>query len=202
MRRLFIAACFLLHRFCCTDFTCISWSCTSGDIDRAALHGLLARTGFEPAAMAGSFFLTVLWLRFCQFHCHVVLKLAHLLLLTPAHARLRYWGAMALFALIVIIGSIPGARADAGEVASGVVLHSCAYAVLTFLVFTGSTGTPAQRAAKAVLTIAAMGFVDELVQSFLPYRHGAVSDWMVDCTAAVVTSSLLWALWTNRKVAT
>ncbi|GGY64456.1 hypothetical protein GCM10007387_53550 [Pseudoduganella albidiflava] len=131
-----------------------------------------------------------------------VLKLLHLLLLTPAHARLRYWGAMALFALIVIIGSIPGARADAAEVASGVVLHSCAYAVLTFLIFTGSTGTPPQRASKAVLTIAAMGFIDEAVQSFLPYRHGAFGDWMVDCSAAVITSSLLWALWTNRKVAT
>ena len=131
-----------------------------------------------------------------------MLKFIHFLLLTPAYARLRYWGAMALFALIVIIGSIPGARADAAEVASGVVLHSCAYAVLTFLVFTGSNGTPAQRAMKAVLTIAAMGIVDELVQSFLPYRHGAVGDWLVDCTSAIVTSTLLWALWTNRKVST
>lgn len=131
-----------------------------------------------------------------------MLKFIHFLLLTPAYARLRYWGAMALFALIVIIGSIPGARADAAEVASGVVLHSCAYAVLTFLVFTGSSGTPAQRAMKAVLTIAAMGIVDELVQSFLPYRHGAVGDWLVDCTSAIVTSTLLWALWTNRKVST
>lgn len=131
-----------------------------------------------------------------------MLKLIHFVLLTPAYARLRYWGAMALFALIVIIGSIPGARADAAEVASGVVLHSCAYAVLTFLVFTGSSGTPAQRAMKAVLTIAAMGIVDELVQSFLPYRHGAVGDWLVDCTSAIVTSTLLWALWTNRKVST
>ena len=131
-----------------------------------------------------------------------MLKLIHFLLLTPAYARLRYWGAMALFALIVIIGSIPGARADAAEVASGVVLHSCAYAVLTFLVFTGSSGTPAQRAMKAVLTIAAMGIVDEVVQSFLPYRHGAIGDWLVDCTSAIVTSTLLWALWTNRKVST
>jgi len=129
-------------------------------------------------------------------------QLLHLLLLTPAYARLRFWSAMALFALIVIIGSIPGARADAAEVASGVVLHSCAYAVLTFLVFTGSSGTPAQRAVKAVLTIAAMGTVDEVVQSFLPYRHGAIGDWLVDCTAAIVTSTLLWAVWTTRKVAT
>ena len=131
-----------------------------------------------------------------------MLKFFHTLLLTPAFPRLRYWGAMTLFALIVIIGSIPGARADAAEVASGMVLHSCAYAVLTFLLFTGSAGTPAQRATKAVLTIAAMGAFDEFVQSFLPYRHGAIGDWLVDCTSAIVTSTVLWALWTNRKVAT
>lgn len=141
------------------------------------------------------------------FRCSVdifphVTKLLSTLLLTSDHARLRYWGAMLLFALIVVIGSIPGARADAGEVASGFVLHSCAYAVLAFLVFTGSSGTPAQRAPKAVLTIAAMGAIDEFVQSFLPYRHGAVSDWIVDCTAAVLTATLLWAVWTARRVPT
>lgn len=130
-----------------------------------------------------------------------MLKFLTTLLLTSDHARLRYWSAMALFALIVLIGSIPGARADAAEVASGVVLHSTAYAVLAFLVFTGSRGTPAQRVPKAVLTIAAMGAVDEFVQSFLPYRHGALSDWLVDCSAALLTATLLWALWSSRKAA-
>lgn len=128
-----------------------------------------------------------------------VLNLLNALLLQPTHARLRYWSAWTMFALIVVIGSIPGARADAAEVASGVVLHSCAYAVLAFLIFTGGSGTPAQRAAKAVLTIAAMGAIDESVQSFLPYRHGAVHDWLVDCTAALVTSSLMWTVWSTRK---
>ncbi|GGC12339.1 hypothetical protein GCM10011572_37180 [Pseudoduganella buxea] len=130
-----------------------------------------------------------------------MLNLLKTLLLTSSHARLRYGSALAMFALIVIVGSIPGARADAAEVASGVVLHSCAYAVLTFLVFTGSSGLPAQRAIKAVATIAAMGAFDELVQSFLPYRHGAIGDWLVDCTAALVTASLMWILWSTRKVA-
>ncbi|WEF30661.1 VanZ family protein [Pseudoduganella chitinolytica] len=120
-------------------------------------------------------------------------------MLQPSHARLRYWGAWAIFAMIVIVGSIPGARADAAEVASGVVLHSCAYAVLAFLIFTGSHGTPAQRAGKAVLTIAAMGAIDECVQSFLPYRHGALRDWYVDVTAAAIMSGAMWVLWRSRK---
>ncbi|MBA5636934.1 VanZ family protein [Duganella sp. LX20W] len=125
--------------------------------------------------------------------------LLHQIFLTDSHARLRYWSAIVLYVLILVLGSIPGARSDIGEVASGVVLHSCAYAGLTFLLFTGGTGGITARAAKAVFTIAAMGALDETVQSFFPYRHAAVSDWLVDCTAAVVAASVLWLLWRRRK---
>jgi VanZ family protein len=128
------------------------------------------------------------------------MKFLEQLLLTSSHARLRYWGAMGLFLLVVIVGSIPGARADAAKIASGVVLHSCGYATLAFLIFTGSLGSKAQRAAKTVLTIAVMGALDEFVQSFLPYRHGAVEDWFVDCIAAMMTVNLMWMLWAVRRV--
>lgn len=123
------------------------------------------------------------------------------LLLTSSHARLRYWTAITLYLLILIIGSIPGARQDIGEVASGVILHSLAYAGLTFLLFTGGSGSPLQRAVKAVLTIALMGALDEFVQSFFPYRHGAVSDWLVDCCASAVMASAMWALWSRSRIA-
>ena len=122
------------------------------------------------------------------------------LLLTSSHDKLRYRTAIFLYLLILIFGSIPGARQDIGEVASGVILHSLAYAGLAFLIFTGGTGSPSQRAGKAVLTIAAMGALDEVIQSFLPYRHGAVSDWLVDCNAAVLTSLVMWALWTRFRI--
>jgi len=121
------------------------------------------------------------------------------LLLTASHARLRYWTAIVLYLLILILGSIPGARQDIGEVASGVILHSLAYAGLTFLIFTGGSGTPSQRAGKAVLTIAAMGALDECVQSFFPYRHAPLSDWLVDCTAAMLTAAVMWALWSRYR---
>ncbi|AKU22203.1 VanZ family protein [Massilia sp. erpn] len=130
-----------------------------------------------------------------------MLNLIQQLFLTSSHARLRYWGAMASYVLILIIGSIPGARADMGEVASGIVLHSCAYATLAFLLFTGGSGNPAQRALKAVLTVAVMGALDEIVQSFFPYRHGSIQDWCVDCSAAIVCATFMWALWSHRKVA-
>src|SRR5471032_1965156 len=117
------------------------------------------------------------------------------LLLTSSHARLRYWSAIALYLLILVLGSIPGTRAEIGNVASGLVLHSCAYAGLTFLLFTGGSGTLPQRAAKAVLTIMLMGALDEYVQSYFPYRHASVSDWLVDCNAAVLCTVLMSALW-------
>ncbi|MES2317639.1 MAG: VanZ family protein [Pseudomonadota bacterium] len=111
--------------------------------------------------------------------------------------RLRPWrcaAALLLFSLIVLIGSIPGARAEIGTVASGIVLHALAYSCITVLLYTGCAGTPAQRAAKAVLAVMCMGALDELVQSFLPYRHGAVADWAIDVGSAILTAGLLWAL--------
>ena len=120
-------------------------------------------------------------------------SLLSLLILDPKFQRLRYCAALALFAAIVAMGSVPGVRAGIGDYASGVVLHSLAYGAITFLLFTGSSGSAAWRALRAVLTVAIMGAVDELVQSLLPYRRGAVGDWLVDCNAAVMVAGLLWA---------
>lgn len=120
--------------------------------------------------------------------------LLHLALLDPRLNRLRHAAAIALFLAIVIAGSIPGARADIGEYASGVVLHSAAYAVLALLWFTGSRGSGANRAVATVLAIAAMGAIDESVQSFFPYRGADVRDWMVDVSAALAVSAILWGL--------
>jgi VanZ family protein len=117
-----------------------------------------------------------------------------LLVLDPKLRKLRYGCALLIYAAILVMGSIPGARAEIGQYATGLVLHSLAYAVLTFLVFTGSTGSARRRALKSVLTVALMGAGDELLQSFFPYRGAAVSDWLVDCNAAILTSALLWAL--------
>ena len=119
--------------------------------------------------------------------------------LTSSYARLRYGTALVLYLLILVIGSIPGARQDIGQVASGVMLHTLAYAGLTFLIFTGGSGTPSQRAGRSVLAIAVMGAIDECVQSMFPYRHGAVSDWMVDCYAAMATAGFMWVLWNRYR---
>ena len=113
-------------------------------------------------------------------------------LLSNPRVRLLCLGsATTMYLAILVAGSIPGARADIGEVAPGAVLHSIAYAVLASLWFLGSTGSAPARSLKAVLAVAAMGAGDEYVQSFFPYRHADVRDWAVDCTAAIVATSLL-----------
>lgn len=127
--------------------------------------------------------------------------LLSLLFLAPKYQRLRYGAAFLAYAAIVAMGAVPGARAEIGNYASGIVLHSLAYGAITLLLFTGSAGSAPARALKSVLTVAAMGAVDELVQSFLPYRRGAVSDWLVDCNAAVIVSALLWAFLPNQPLA-
>lgn len=118
-------------------------------------------------------------------------SLLHLALLDPRLNTLRYTAAIAMFLAIVVAGSIPGARAGVGEYASGVVLHSLAYATLALLWFTASRGGAASRSVVTVLAIAVMGAIDELVQSLFPYRGAAVGDWLVDCSAAVVTCAIL-----------
>lgn len=116
------------------------------------------------------------------------------LLLDPRLNKLRYGAAIAIFLSILIGGSVPGARAGIGDYASGLVLHSLAYSVLALLWFTASSGSAASRSVATVLAIALMGGIDEGVQSFLPFRGADVRDWMVDCSAALITCALLWLI--------
>lgn len=117
------------------------------------------------------------------------------------HQRLRFRTALFLYALVIIIGDIPGARADVGQYASGVVLHSFGYGVLALLLFSGMAGGMGRRAVLSVLMVAAMGALDEFIQSFLPYRRGAVSDWLVDITAATLVAAPLYFLWPRMAAA-
>lgn len=138
----------------------------------------------------------------CSSHCPLTASpascmtaLLRLLFIDPSLTRTRIRLAAIAYLAILVLGSIPGGRAEIGEVASGVVLHSVAYGGLALLIFCGIEGTPARRALTSVMAVAAMGAVDELVQSFFPYRGAAVGDWLVDCTAAIVTAAVLYALW-------
>ena len=117
------------------------------------------------------------------------------------HERLRFRTALFLYALVIIIGDIPGTRADVGQYASGVVLHSFGYGVLALLLFSGIAGGMGRRAMLSVLMVAAMGALDEFIQSFLPYRRGTVTDWLVDITAATLVTAFLYFLWPRMVAA-
>ena len=117
------------------------------------------------------------------------------------HARQRYRTALVLYSLVILIGDIPGMRADVGQYASGGVLHSFGYGVLALILFSGTGGGMTRRALLSVLMVAVMGALDEFIQSFLPYRHGAVSDWVVDITAAAAVCLPLCFLWPKMVVA-
>jgi VanZ family protein len=129
----------------------------------------------------------MLW---CRFPSALLPMLVHALLFAPAYRAVRLYSALSLYVLILVIGSIPGARADIGQLASGYVLHSTAYATIAWLLVTGTRGSLGLRIVQAVLGVALMGALDETVQSFFPYRHSDIRDWMVDCAAALVTCAL------------
>ncbi|GIZ51604.1 VanZ family protein [Noviherbaspirillum aridicola] len=120
------------------------------------------------------------------------MRLLHALI-DPRFTTLRLRAAWAAYLSILIFGAIPGARTEIGEYASGLVLHFFAYGCISFLLFTGFVGHPGARLVRCVLLIALMGAGDEFMQSFLPYRRGAISDWYVDVSAGIVVSTLLWA---------
>jgi VanZ family protein len=120
---------------------------------------------------------------------------------SPRLRRTCRFSAWALYAAIVVVGSLPDARAEVGEYFSGLVLHAGAYATLTLLRFVGDRDAPVPRAIRAVITVAAMGAFDEFVQSFLPYRTGSPMDWALDCAAALLTATaaaLAWP-WIRRR---
>lgn len=121
-------------------------------------------------------------------------SLLTLLVLDERLRRQRLYLAAALFTAILVVGSIPGARQEIGYVASGLILHSVAYASLTFLLFTGYSGGRTRRALTALLTAVLMGAADEALQSALPYRVGSLGDLLVDSVAALLTACALWAL--------
>lgn len=104
---------------------------------------------------------------------------------------MRFRTAFVLYFLILILGSLPHAREEIGTFASGPVLHSIAYAIITFLLATGADRRPLAQSMQAFLIVVVMGALDECVQSFFPYRTAAVSDWLVDCSASLIMASIL-----------
>lgn len=110
----------------------------------------------------------------------------------PRYQKLRFWMGVLLYACIVVIGLIPGAREEMSHVGSKLTLHAVGYGVLSFFFFTGTAGDNLRKAWCTMTLIAVFGAFDEILQSLVPYRTASVDDWIVDCTTAILTSLLLY----------
>lgn len=113
------------------------------------------------------------------------------IIIEPRFQALCFRSAILIYVLILVIGSIPGARHEIGAFAPGELLHSLAYSGLTILLFLGKGIGLAGRTINAVLIATAMGAGDEFVQSFLPYRGASMLDWLVDVTASLTTAAAM-----------
>lgn len=113
----------------------------------------------------------------------------------PKYQKATFRTALFLYLAVLVLGSIPGARVEVGEFATGLVLHALTYSVIAFLLFSGINGSALRKACLSLLIVVAMGTLDELTQSFFPYRTAAIADWFVDIGAGFFTLTLLWAFW-------
>jgi VanZ family protein len=115
----------------------------------------------------------------------------NLLIFNPRYRKTALRAALSLYLAVLVVGSLPGARAEVGEYASGLFLHAGTYAAITILLFNGIIGDIRHKAISAFLTVAAMGAGDEWLQSFLPYRTASAGDWVVDIGAALLACMVL-----------
>ncbi len=99
--------------------------------------------------------------------------------------------ATVFFALLLIIGSVPGYAKAASAMVDHRLLHFVAYGFLSALVYGCLSGAWTRRAKYTLLAIAALGALDESIQSFLPYRNGDFSDWVSDMLAALSCVAML-----------
>jgi VanZ family protein len=125
------------------------------------------------------------------------------------HEPLQYWraylkslaapgnrlaAAAILFALMVAIGAIPGEAQALSAAFGDKLLHFCAYAILSVLIFSDSPGPARSRAIRTLLLIALLGSADETIQGFMPYRSADLLDWAWDMLAAGWSVASLLAL--------
>jgi len=102
----------------------------------------------------------------------------------------RLWlAAAAVFYLtMLVVGNLPGKAQALNQEFGDKVMHLSAYACL------GAAIHLAVSRHKAVITlagIAVLGGLDEVIQSFFPYRSSDLADLLTDLTAAVLAIALL-----------
>jgi len=115
------------------------------------------------------------------------------------YRKVRLALALVIYSLVLILGSVPGARQEMGKLASGVVLHSLTYGFITVMLFGGLGKMTLRPALLSLAIVAALGALDEYVQSFFPYRTANVADWGIDVLSGLFSLGVLLVIYAARK---
>ena len=102
----------------------------------------------------------------------------------PGMARICLPMAALFFAVLVTVGNLPGLAAEMSDAFGDKRLHLAAYAFLTTLIYFSVNRRPGLT---ALLTVAALGALDEAIQSLFPYRQADLLDLLADISAAGAT---------------
>lgn len=102
----------------------------------------------------------------------------------PGMARICLPLAALFFAVLVTVGNLPGLAAEMSDAFGDKRLHLAAYTFLTALIYFSVNRRPALT---ALLAVAALGALDEAIQSFFPYRQAELLDLLADISAAGAT---------------
>jgi VanZ family protein len=107
--------------------------------------------------------------------------------------RFRYLALLLIvFALMILLGSLPG-QADALSARFGdKALHLIAYICFSVLCYRVWNVPRRQRILLTIMMIALLGLIDEGIQAALPYRNASVVDWCFDLLAALIAVSGIW----------
>lgn len=95
------------------------------------------------------------------------------------------------FALMVIIGAIPGEAKILSSMVDDRLLHFSAYCLLTGLIYAGLTGSTTMRVISTLLIIELLSGLDETIQGFMSYRHADMTDLIFDALAATTALIML-----------
>lgn len=106
--------------------------------------------------------------------------------------------ACVFFALMMLIGAIPGEAQVLSDAVGDKLLHLTAYSFLTCMIFGGLRGTIVSRALRTILMIGLLGGIDEAIQSFMLYRNANLNDLAFDMLAGCLTLTFLILLSINR----
>ncbi len=111
----------------------------------------------------------------------------------PALARFCLPAAVIFYLTMIIVGNWPGLAAELSASVGDKFLHFGAYSILSTLIY---VSVARRRGLTTLLTISALGLVDEGIQSLFPYRQADLLDLLTDILAASATviSLNIWSM--------